>query len=601
MVSSIQIGNFFSTGGKTVLGGTGGSGLDTQSLINALIDARKIGVTRLEDKIAVNDKKSSALGQLKSLLDSFKSASDLLRNVPGFGKASSNAFDYATATVGSNTTVAGSTYLSVTVEPGVRLQSYTINSITSLAAAKKQATDVFTIATADTAITSAAPPAGEFKSGTFTLKGVDITLEDGDSLNSIVSKLNAVADQTGISATVLKVASGEYKLAFSATTTGLAADFDFNSALTLDDPDGVFTNVLAMPGGISTTQDASNAVFEIDGVEIERETNNINDVINGITFNLRQNTLSAPATELTIDIKPDTTVAKNAIIGFINAYNEIRIFAANQSRLKPDGTYTDDAVLANNPTLRSITSGLSSEVTSLISGLSGNVFKSLSDIGITFIDLPETDEQAYVRNALTVDETKLQASLDSKFDEIRNVFEFRFSSDNANVAAFTRSNNITINAFELVADPGGTGFVANYLDANNDPQSVALTATALAGGSGYTLVGPAGTVLDGLTLLYSATTPSTSNVSFSQGVADRLYNYIDTTTKAETGILTVDTESIKTTSEKIQADIDRMNDQIEVYRQQLLDKFSKLEQAIAQTNTLLQSLQADADARANNR
>lgn len=596
MVSSVTLGNFFNVGGRSVSGGTGGSGLDTEALLNALVDARKIPVTQLQSKVTLNDKKVTALTDYKTLLSKFKDAADLLRSVPGLGKESSNAFDYASASIASNTSVAGSSYLSVTAAPGARAQSYTINEIEQLAQAKVQVTDPFAIADADTAVVDSTPDPGQFGAGTLTINGQNIVLASGDSLNTVSSKFNSVSTLTGIYTTVVKVADNSFQLLFSATTTGEDADFDLNSA-------GTVTSGIALLSQltIDDKQDAKNAKFTLNGIDIQRQGNSIDDVIEGLTFNLQQAT---PAlTTLTATVSHDTTTAKNAIVGFINAYNDIKIFAAKQSQLKDDGTYADDSVLANNPTLRSSVNTMLNEISNVVGGISGTNYSRLSDLGISFTDLQQTDDNPFVRNVLTLDDTKLESALSSNFDQVRKVFEFQMTSNNANLAAFTRTNALNVNSFSLtitpnLVTPSSSVFQATYTDGTGS-HTINLTGTAFADDSGYTLEGQDGTVLEGLTLLYASTDAATISVSTTQGIADRLYNLSDSMLTSTTGILSVEIDAVKTNTEKLNDDIDKLNLQIDSYREQLLEKFSRLEQAISQVNTLLQSLDAQAQARAN--
>src|SRR5689334_4560253 len=105
MVTQVSLGNFFNLNGKTVLGGAGGSGLDTQALIKSLTDARGAAAKQYQDETGINDKQSTALATFQDLLSSFKSAADALRNPPGVGNDANNAFKYTTASVSSNTAV----------------------------------------------------------------------------------------------------------------------------------------------------------------------------------------------------------------------------------------------------------------------------------------------------------------------------------------------------------------------------------------------------------------------------------------------------------------------------------------------------------------
>ena len=80
MVTSIQLGNFYTSNGRTVVGGAGGSGMDTESIVNSLVDAKSIPKVKLEDKITINDKKSDALGELQTLVSKLKDSANFLRN-----------------------------------------------------------------------------------------------------------------------------------------------------------------------------------------------------------------------------------------------------------------------------------------------------------------------------------------------------------------------------------------------------------------------------------------------------------------------------------------------------------------------------------------
>ena len=64
MVTSINLGNTFQSGGKTVFGGSA-SGLDTDSIVTQLVDAKKISVTQVETQVDLNSQKVAAYAELK--------------------------------------------------------------------------------------------------------------------------------------------------------------------------------------------------------------------------------------------------------------------------------------------------------------------------------------------------------------------------------------------------------------------------------------------------------------------------------------------------------------------------------------------------------
>lgn len=448
-MARIQLGNFFQSGGRTVVGGVGGSGIDTESLVKSLTEAKRLPATRLEDRIKVNDSRTKALSELQTLLSKLKDATNFLRNPPGVGNSADNAFAYTTTSITSNTSVAGSTYLSVSATPGTTLQNYTVTEISSLAAAKVQATENITVTNLDTSVVSATPSSDEFKAGTFTLNGESVTFAVGDSLNVIAGKINAVSNNTGIRANIIQISSGVYQLSFAATATGEDADFDFNNVDvpgTLVDASGVFTQIT-----ITDKQVASNASFKLNGSTIERQTNSISDAVTGVTFNLLQTT---PAlTELTLSIKPDTTIAKNGIINFINAYNDLKIFAAKQTEVGESGTFTEEAILSGSAALRTTVNTITSQLATVVSGLTSGDPSRLSDLGITSAELPEDEDHPKVRNILNVDEAKLDSALAGNYDALRKVFEFSFNSNNTNLRIFSRTNALNTSGFSLTVNP----------------------------------------------------------------------------------------------------------------------------------------------------
>lgn len=470
-MAQITLGNFSVQNGRNVLFGLGGSGLDTASLILALTQTKSAPAALLQQKISKNAQVASALGRFQQMLSQLQTATNALRNPPGVSNAADNAFAYNSASISANKSVSGSSYVSVTAAPGTALQSYTITEISSLAAIQKQSTGTFAIATADTAglVVASGAASGQFKAGTFTIDSVNgpavnITLDETDTLNSIAQKFNNAQTATGISASVVKISDGNFKLVFSSLYSGTAYAVDLNdTATTVSDPDGVLTQIINGSGefaDIETTQAASNAVFKLDGNTITRSTNSIGDLVTGITFNLLQKTPSGEdpgdETEITVSISPDTSIARSGIISFINAYNALRQFAVEQTQLNSDGTYADASVLANNSLFRTTMNTLAARISSAVAGIAGGNPKNLADLGITFTTAPATATSPEVPNVLTVDEGVLQSALQADFANVRKVFEFSLTSDNTNLRVFSRTNALAVNNFTLSVNPFAT-------------------------------------------------------------------------------------------------------------------------------------------------
>lgn len=577
---SINLGSIFQSGGKTVVSG-GNSGLDTESLINSLVEAKRLPAVQLEGTIESNTTKMDKLAELSSILDTFQQAANFLRNPPGVGNSTDNIFEYNSANVTSNSGVSAETYLSTAVETGVDPSSYSI-AVDQIATRQSRVSNVFALADLDT---QAVDGGGPFNAGVLQLgPGLEaVTLDAGDTLQQVLDKVNAVKDTSGVEMNAIEVTPGNFQIVFKATETGTSQNFDF----TANNP-GIFN-----PGFQSET-DAVDAMMTIDGVQVTRESNVIDDVVDGVTFTLNQTT---PAlTELTLDVDSDTELVQNAIINFVDAYNAFRVFASEQTETNDDGETVESAVLSGNSTLRTIVSAVGSEISAIVDGLADSA-NELADIGITLTDYEGDDETPFVRNILEIDEGVLASALSSNFDGVRKIFEFDYTVDDSNMVVYSRTNALNTNAIQFNIDQTNGIYEATF-DDGSGPQTIALTAVAL-GGGGVSLTGPDDTAIEGLVVLYTDPGDAVVNMNLTQGLADRFYNLMDAALDEEDGIVASEIQSIDDRNEQLEEDIARIDELVENYRSTLLEQFSALEAAIASVNSILQLLDAQADARSN--
>ncbi|MCI5050173.1 MAG: flagellar filament capping protein FliD [Rickettsiales bacterium] len=854
MVTSINLGGFFESDGKTVLSGSA-SGLDTESLINALAEARRLPAVQLEERLESNATLSEAYGELDRILTSFQDAANFLRNPPGVGNEAENIFEYRGGTITSSDGVAGSNYLNIVAEPGASITNYEI-TVDQLATQNVKVTDTFALADEDT---QAVGGGGPFNAGTLTFgpNAVDVEFEAGDTLNEVVAKFNAVKDLSEVEASIIKVADGQFRLSLKTTGTGtdmnydlgvpapptflagdaifhldandvngdgdygnnpgadqlfpnpidisgsttvnpqgagptldvdgtntiaafdfaganvgynpsntgaintsppfqsktfafafetgadvsgtqtiyeqggstnsmglfiapdpgngnaatlfatvgvdngswpgnelktlnlgtvnpsetytVVLDFDATANPTVNDPANTFTGYVngvqmdqvdsiaempnhsggigigyteggttlpdgSQPGGdgqyfegkiseviltntnLSTdeftqldnylqnkyqqpiadaslfnvgfaiTTDAVDAEMTIDGTTITRQTNSIDDVITDITFNLVGET--PPAEDLDVEIQADTELAKSAIFNFVDAYNEVRIFAARQNERNDDGTTAEEAVLASSNTLRSVVSRVNSEMASIVDGITGGDPDRLADIGLNFEDFPGDAETPFTRNIITVDEAELDSALSANFEGVRRLFEFDFISDDPSLTVFERTNALNVADVDLNIDQTNGVYEATF-DDGTGLQTITLESSSLSGG-GVVLRAAEGTALEGLTLIYASTDDATVNLNLTQGIGDRVFNTMEDILTEDNGLLTVELESIASENERMQEEITRIDEIVAAYRDRLLKQFSALEAAITQANTLLQSIAANNAARNNN-
>lgn len=402
-----------------------------------------------------------------------------------------------------------------------------------------------------------------------------------------------ISQQTGTDAYIDVATAGVQDLSVYAREDGTQID---QIILTTDSgytPTGAETstintkNVGIFNVGFAVEESATDAQVTIDGTTVTRSTNNIDDLIEDVTFNLNQVTPSG--TEVNVEIEPDTEIAKNAILNFVDTYNALRVFYAKQTELNDDGTPTDSAILKSNSTMRSMMNSVMDELTSVVNGLSTEPNK-LADLGIELDDFAGDDETPFTRNILVVDEATLDNALVGNFKGVRDVFEFDFVSDNADVQVFNRTNGLDVSDFSLNIDITGGIFQATYSGGTVD-----LDMSQISGG-GYLLKGQDGTVLEGLQLIYGGTTDTTATISISQGIGDRVYNQLDVALDDSDGVIQAELDGLADSDKKLEESIARIDDIVERFRTQQLQRFAALEQLLSSVNSVLQSLDAQANA-----
>ncbi len=115
--------------------------------------------------------------------------------------------------------------------------------------------------------------------------GSPVEVETGDgTLQGLVTAINDPANDTGLSATVVKVADGQYRLLVESKATGTASDFD----LTAQDGSPLL--------GGATVRAGSDASIDLGaGISASSSTNTFSEVVPGVTI-----TLGAQATVGTV-------------------------------------------------------------------------------------------------------------------------------------------------------------------------------------------------------------------------------------------------------------------------------------------------------------
>lgn len=570
-MSSIDFGNLRTDGATVRLFGTS-SGIDTDQLIDAMVAAKRLPADRLETKISTNEAKIAALEELRGLLDNLRDAVAGLRNPPGLLGINDNIFEAKDVFFSSNTTTSPAELVGVSAANGAQPGSFDL-VVHRLATAHKLASD--SAASASQTLADAFNGGTAF-SGTFALglaggSTANITVDGSMDIYDLEAAIDAESATTGVQASVLKVSDTDYRLVLAAAETGKAIQLTPVSGDNVLDLVGLTTS-----GGTTIKnqlQAAQTAQITVDGVTVERSSNLIDDAIEDVTIELYK---ADPATTVTVEIEHSAASAKQAIVGFVEAWNAFRDFLEVHRQVSETGEVAEDAVLFGDPTLRSVAQTLGLELPREVDGLPAGTLTSLAAIGITMDS----------RNHLVIDESKLDDALLTRFDELRRVFEFSFEADSPDLAVYSRTN--------ALAD---SQFTVDIVDANADGVIESATIDGIAADvDGGRISGQAGTPYEGLELIWVGTGSTSISVTATQGIADRFYNALDTMLDELNGTLTQAIDRLEEENTRYEADIARIDERVERFRQSLIDKFAALEQTLSTLETLLSQVRASAEA-----
>ena len=208
-----------------------------------------------------------------------------------------------------------------------------------------------------------------------------VSISDGnDNPAGIVAAINSA--NAGVSATLLAVNadSSEYRIVLSGDATGSENSFVVSSSL--DDADLGFHDATngnnQQSGGVYSQQLAVNAAFTMDGVSLERASNSVGDVLDGVTLDL-VGVSTAGITK--IDVDKTTAQLKSKLQDVVAAYNSVKLSLREASNPDSDDEIIGGALANDFAAVRQVRTVLYRAITQDSSTVSGSI-GALRDIGI---------------------------------------------------------------------------------------------------------------------------------------------------------------------------------------------------------------------------
>ena len=404
-----------------------GSGLDTNALIEALVEADTVASKENLDKLEENAKaKISAFSVLKSNLKDFKDIVNQIQSQQEYGFIGKSS-DATVATLTASGSKAGGTIdSSLTVTTLATAHSLTGPSYSSATATVGART-----ITIDFGTWSADPTAGGGQS--FTSNGQDqiqVTTSSSSTLVDLRDAINsAVTDsdndgQKDINASILFDGTN-YMLM-------LKSESGASNEIKISDNNASPTYAYDATDGAQLTQRVAgvNSAFTVDGISMTRSSNSVDDLFDGFTLDLKKTSGSA----IRISSEVDLTSVKTLVEGYVGTYNEVmQSLTAMGANSEIDSD--DDGALIGDSTLREIMRELREMSSTAIGGYEGGPYY-LSFLGVST-----------QRDILVFDPKKLEAQFKAKPETVR-----AFLLTIMRLATLT----LTIKAFDFVNTQLGT-------------------------------------------------------------------------------------------------------------------------------------------------
>lgn len=279
-------------------------------------------------------------------------------------------------------------------------------------------------------------------------KPLTVTLADGDtSLNGIAKAINAA--NGNVSASVVKADNGDYRLMLTSKTTG--TDSDMTVAVTGDDT----LNAVIGSAALKVQVPSQNAVVNVNGIQIVRQSNTITDAMPGVTL-----TLKAPSTaDETLTVARASDDNKKAITEWVNAYNSLQSTIAALTKYEPPAVgataqSSNNGVLMGDSTIR----GVQSDLRALLTNVQSGSYAIMAQLGIT--QDPVKGADGAVGN-LKIDDKKLTKMLT---DDPAGVQAY-FVGDGKTTGFATQMNNKLTDM--LSTSVGKEGVIQNAKDGIN--------------------------------------------------------------------------------------------------------------------------------------
>lgn len=352
------------------------SGIDSGALINAIIASKRVPIQMLQARQGAVETKISKIGEISSKLK------DLGATIEEMTKQSE--------VLSLTGTSANEDIATIIADGDASPGSYTLD-VTQLAVAEKNRSDAF------------GSEFDDVRQGTLSIAvdggaDVDIDIDSGDSLATVRDKINAA--DAGVDASIIFDGT-EYHLQLVNQETGFVVGSDPDDAIEINES---YSGGGGSKLNFSQTTQATNAEFDLDGIDVEVRTNDTGSVLEGVTLQLHATGSTS------FEIAKDKEGTKENIQAFVDAYNAVWDLVHKEATV---GEGVDrNQTLAGEAVIRNLRVDLSNIITREIADLAGGALESLAQAGI------ETEQSGKIK----IDSDALDDALDADINAVGKLF-----------------------------------------------------------------------------------------------------------------------------------------------------------------------------------
>ncbi|NLH49774.1 MAG: flagellar filament capping protein FliD [Myxococcales bacterium] len=499
------------------------SGIDTASIIKQLMAVESKPLSKLNAKKTAYQAQLTVYSDIRTKLSALSTAVEKLNTAREFKKTTVNSTDV------------DDEHFTVTASSSAEATTHTVK-VKSLARASKDISQGFAATTSTIA------------GGTLKIR----TGEDGewtsitiDSSNNTLEGLRSAINSSGadVTASIMNDgdASNPYRLIITSKETGTANAVEIDtSGLSGTDPVMSF----------SISQTARDAQVEFDGVTITNSENKIENLVSGITIELKKIDTD---NEYSVEVSTNIDGIKENIQDFVNKYNDV--IKLLDDKTKADSSGIDSALTQIKRQLRTL---ISSQV------VTSGEFTNMSQFGIS------TDSTGQ----LSIDDEELTDALTDHFDSVMNVMAANGSTTNASVRysssrAATQAGTYAVQITGVGSNLAGTigGYSAHKSGTNM-------------------LVGDTGTPVEGLAVYFTgSSTGSYGSVTFSAGIMEKFDRLVDGYLNYSNGLLKNRENALNKKITDTDDAMTKMNDRLDKIEARYKAQYSKMELALSKLQT----------------